>query len=50
MTAKLAIKARCLDSFGHGCTDTECPLIMSTCGSENKGCKNANSDNLGRVV
>jgi len=120
-TAKQAIKARCLDCFGHGCTDTECPLFglmkpqagvnrieairlycqwcinrnpinqcaspncsifqyraaakgnigvsflpisppkdriddnsddcknkaMSTCGSENEGCKNVNRDNLG---
>ena len=27
MTAKQAIKARCLDCFGHGCTDRKCPLF-----------------------
>ena len=121
MTAKQAIKARCLDCFGHSCTETKCPLFglmkpqagvnrieairmycywcmdknpvnqcaspdcsifqyraaakgnigvsflpilspkahindngddcnnktMSTCGSENEGCKNVNSDDLG---
>jgi len=27
MTAKQAIKARCLDCFGWDCTDTKCPLF-----------------------
>jgi hypothetical protein len=27
MTAKQAIKARCLDGSGNNCTDTKCPLF-----------------------
>jgi hypothetical protein len=27
MTAKEAIKVRCLDCFGHRCPDTNCPLF-----------------------